>query len=154
MTILRLRGKTAVGLKLARAYFLSRSHTRDLRMTSKSVHRAIPLGFREKPNLRPAVRVRPDVYLHSATEKERGFRGEKTESLAFVGSTAHLIPSYFVSAQIFFVRSPNGPAIIFKAEWMERPFSHLGIYTSAGIIFSDHDCFQVRKVSGSDSPRH
>lgn len=110
-------------------------------MTSKSVHRAIPLGFREKANLRSVIGLRPDVYLHSATQKERGFRGEKTESFAFIVSTAHLIPSYFVSAQIFFVRSPDGPAIIFKAEWMDRPFSHLGIYTSAGIIFSDHDLF-------------
>lgn len=85
-------------------------------MTSKSIHRAITLGFREKPNLRPVIGFRPDVYLHSATKKEGGFRGEKTESFAFIVSIAHLIPSYFVSAQIFFVRSPDGPAAIFKAE--------------------------------------
>jgi hypothetical protein len=35
-------------------------------MTSKSVHRAIPLGFREKSNLRPVIGLRPDVDLHSA----------------------------------------------------------------------------------------
>jgi hypothetical protein len=35
-------------------------------MTSKSVHRAIPLGLREKPNLRPVIGLRPDVDLHSA----------------------------------------------------------------------------------------
>jgi len=53
-------------------------------MTSKSIHRAITLGFREKPNLRPVIGFRPDVYLHSATKKEGGVRGEKTESFAFI----------------------------------------------------------------------
>lgn len=85
-------------------------------MTSKSVHRAIPLGFREKANLRSVIGLRPDVYLYPATKKNQAFRGKRPENPAFIVSITHLIPSYLVSAQILSVRSPNGPAIIFKAE--------------------------------------
>lgn len=82
--MLRLQSRNSGGSRIDSYVSTSWFRAKDLRMTSKSIHRAITLGFREKPNLRPVIGFRPDVYLHSATKKEGGFRGEKTESFAFI----------------------------------------------------------------------
>jgi hypothetical protein len=93
-------------------------------MAGQSIHSAVTFRLREQLYLWLTCTVVPDMYLYSAMEFSQLYASAATRSGT---SPTNLIPSYLVSAQMAATRSNEGPAIIFKADDIERPFSHFGI---------------------------